>query len=38
MVSRSASRAKTPLKAVDVDISNTSYSLQTNDRTMVRKP
>ncbi|XP_065905236.1 uncharacterized protein [Dysidea avara] len=38
MVSRSASRAKTPLKAVDVDISNTSYSLQTNDRTMVRNP
>ncbi|XP_065897095.1 uncharacterized protein [Dysidea avara] len=38
MVSRRASRAKTPLKAVDVDINNTSYSLQTNDRTMVRNP
>ena len=35
MVSRSASRTKTPLKAVDVDLSNTSYSLQANDRTVV---
>jgi len=35
MVSRSASRIKTPLKAIDIDLTNKNYFLQANDQTVV---
>lgn len=36
MVTRSTSKVKTPLKALDVDLSATSYLLEANDRTVVK--